>query len=277
MKNWFITGASSGLGRIMTETLLARGDRVTATVRSPNALEALQAEYGGRLRAAVVDLVDWDTLRRVADEAFEAHGTIDVLVSNAGYGLFGAIEEVSDAQISRQIAVNLTASIQVVRAFLPRFRRQGHGRVVQVSSEGGQVTYPGFGLYHASKWGIEGYIEALSQEVAAFGVQCMLAEPGPTGTSFGANLDVAPAMDAYADTPAGKVREAVRTGGFKMTGDALRTVAAMIGAIDQETMPLRLALGSVAYEHIEAALTSRLELLRTQKTIAFGADVESGQ
>jgi NAD(P)-dependent dehydrogenase (short-subunit alcohol dehydrogenase family) len=274
MKTWFITGTSSGLGRIMTETLLERGDRVTATVRKSDALAHLQAQYGERLRVAVVDLTDTQALRREVDAAFVAHGTIDVVVSNAGYGLFGAIEELTDAQIERQIATNLTASIQLIRAALPHLRQQGSGRIVQVSSEGGQVTYPGFGLYHVTKWGIEAYIEALSKEVAPFGIECMLAEPGPTGTNFAVGLDFAAASDPYKGSPADTVRDAILSGAFKMTGDAQRTVAATIAAIDSEHMPLRLALGSVAYDNIETALLGRLYLLRTQRAIAYGADVE---
>jgi NAD(P)-dependent dehydrogenase (short-subunit alcohol dehydrogenase family) len=146
MKTWLITGASSGLGRIMTERLLARGDRVGATVRRANALNDLETRYGDRLRIVTVDLTDTDGMRREIDVAFAAMGRIDVVVSNAAYGLFGAIEEVSDTQIERQIATSLTAPIQFIRACLPHLRRQGGGRVVQVSSEGGQTTYPAFGL-----------------------------------------------------------------------------------------------------------------------------------
>jgi NAD(P)-dependent dehydrogenase (short-subunit alcohol dehydrogenase family) len=116
-------------------------------------------------------------------------GRIDVIVSNAGYGLFGAAEEVTDAQVDRQIATNLTGSIALIRAALPHLRRQGGGRIVQVSSEGGQIAYPGFSLYHATEWGIEGFVEAVAQEVAPFGIRFILAEPGATATSFGAALD----------------------------------------------------------------------------------------
>jgi NAD(P)-dependent dehydrogenase (short-subunit alcohol dehydrogenase family) len=272
MKTWFITGASSGLGRVMAESLLARGDRVAATVRRTDALDTLSATYGDRLRVIVVDLTDTNRMRREVDAAFAAFGRIDVLVSNAAYGLFGAVEEVSDTQVERQIATNLTASIQFVRACLPHLRRQGGGRIVQVSSEGGQVTYPGFGLYHATKWGIEGFIETMAQEVAPFGIDCVIVEPGPTGTNFGANLDFAVPIAAYDATPAGEARHVVTTGAFPIKGDAERTVAAMIAAADEERPPLRLALGSAAYENIERALAGRLEAVRRQKAIALGAD-----
>ncbi|MBW6527816.1 SDR family NAD(P)-dependent oxidoreductase [Sphingomonas sp. RHCKR7] len=152
MKRWFITGASSGLGLGMTERLLQRGDAVVATARRVEALAALQASYPSQLSVEHLDVTDTAAVRRIVDAAF-ANGRVDVVVSNAGYGLFGAAEELSDLQIDRQIATNLTASVQLIRAVLPHLRVQGGGRVLQVSSEGGQMTYPAFSLYHATKWG----------------------------------------------------------------------------------------------------------------------------
>ncbi len=268
MKTWMITGASSGLGRIMTESLLARGDKVAATVRRADALGDLGTRYADQLRLVVVDLTDTNAMRREVDAAFAAMGRIDVVVSNAAYGLFGAIEEVTDTQIERQIATNLTASIQLIRACLPHLRRQGGGRVMQVSSEGGQTTYPAFGLYHATKWGIEGFVETLAREVAPFGIDCVIVEPGPTATSFSANVDRAVPIAAYDATPVGELRR----GSFVAKGDAHSTVGAMIAAADADRPPLRLALGSIAYERIEHALTERLEAVRKQKEVAFAAD-----
>ncbi len=272
MRTWLITGASSGLGRDMTAKLLARGDRVVATVRRASALDDLVAEHGDRLRVATLDLTDTVALRREVDKAWAALGRVDVVVSNAGYGLFGAAEELADAQIERQLATNLLAPIQLIRAALPHLRAQGGGRVVQVSSEGGQVAYPGFGLYHASKWGIEGFVEAVRQETAPFGIEFLIVEPGPTGTNFGAGLDVAEALDAYAATPAGQVRDAVLGGRFPINGDAGRTVDAMIAAADADRPPFRLVLGGTAYANVERALDERLSSLRAQRETAFGAD-----
>ncbi len=275
MKTWLITGASTGLGRIMTETLLARGDRVAATVRRADALDDLAARHADRLRVLVVDLTDTDATRRAVDAAFAALGRIDIVVSNAGYGLFGAVEEVSDAQIDRQIATNLTASIRFIRACLPHLRRLGGGRVVQVSSEGGQTTYAGFGLYHATKWGIEGCVEALAQEVAPFGITCLIVEPGPTATRFRDNVDRAVPIEAYEATPVGGLRRAIAAGDFVLRGDAVRTVDALIDAAEAERPPLRLALGSVAYDRIVHALEERLASVRAQRDIAYAADAPS--
>ncbi|VFR41702.1 Short chain oxidoreductase [plant metagenome] len=268
-KTWFITGASAGLGRGLADTLLARGDTVVATVRREGVLDDAQARHGERLRVLRLDVTDTAALRDGVAQAFAAVGRIDVVVSNAAYGLFGAAEELDDAQIARQIATNLTGSIQLIRAVLPFLRKQGGGRIVQVSSEGGQIAYPNFSLYHATKWGIEGFVESVAQEVAPFGIDFLIVEPGPTRTNFGAALDRAPAMACYDDTPAGAVRRAVAAGNFADFGDAGKTVDAMIAAIDAKRLPLRLALGSSTFDKVGEALRQRLALLQSQREVAL--------
>lgn len=273
-KNWLITGTSSGIGRELTKTLLARGDSVTATVRQPDALRELQAQHGERLCVAVLDVTDTTAVRSVVDAAFAAMGRIDVVVSNAGYGLFGAAEEVSDAQIRHQIDTNLVGAIQVIRAALPHLRAQGGGRVLQVSSEGGQLAYPNFSLYHASKWGIEGFVESVAQEVAPFGISLTLVEPGPTKTNFGGGL-VSPApMAVYDGTPAGAIRRALAGGDFAVTGDAAKMARAMADSVDQHPAPRRLALGSSTYASIGNALRERLAVLETHKATTFATDID---
>jgi NAD(P)-dependent dehydrogenase (short-subunit alcohol dehydrogenase family) len=267
-KNWLITGVSSGLGRGLAERALARGDAVVATVRRLNALDDLRAQYGGALRVVVCDVTDVQAIRDAVAQAFAALGRIDVVVSNAGYGLFGAAEELGDAQLERQIATNLTGSMQLIRAVLAPLREQGGGRIVQVSSEGGQIAYPSFGAYHATKWGIEGFVEAVAQEVAPFGIDFVIVEPGPTRTRFGAGLDLAAPLPCYAQTPAGEIRRALE-GGFFEFADAAKTVDAMLAAIDREHPPLRLALGRAAYDHLHDALTQRLAALKAQRDIAL--------
>jgi len=271
-KTWFITGTSTGLGRILTERLLERGDRVVATLRRAGALDELLAKYGDRLCVLQLDVTDVESIRTAVAKAFDRMGRIDVVVSNAGYGLFGAAEEVSDTQIERQIATNLTGSIQLIRAVLPYLREQGGGRIVQVSSEGGQIAYPNFSLYHATKWGIEGFVESVAKEVAPFGIDCLIVEPGPTATNFRQGLDHVQPMPCYDDTPAGEVRRAVSSGTFALKGDAVKTVIAMIGAVDAERPPLRLTLGSTAYASISQGLAERLRCLEAQKDVALSAD-----
>lgn len=274
-KIWLITGASSGLGRIMTEDLLERGDKVVATIRRKDALTDLEREYGDRLIVMMLEMTDTVAIRSTVAGAFGHVGRIDVVVSNAGYGLFGAAEEVADADIDRQIATNLTGSIQLIRAVLPYLRQQGGGRIMQVSSEGGQIAYPNFSLYHATKWGIEGFIESVAQEVAPFRIDCIIVEPGPTGTNFAAGMVHAAPMAVYDDTPAGSVRKAIDAGTFPINGDARRTVAAMIAAADSEKPPFRLPLGSKAYDDITRELASRLASIETQRDVAYSADSAS--
>jgi NAD(P)-dependent dehydrogenase (short-subunit alcohol dehydrogenase family) len=224
-----------------------------------------------------LDLTDTGRIRTVMDAAFRRMGRIDVVVSNAAYGLFGAAEELADAQIDHQIATNLTGSIQLIRAALPHLRRQGGGRIVQVSSEGGQIAYPNFSLYHATKWGIEGFIEAVAQEVAPFGIDFLIVEPGPTATNFGASLVRAEPMTVYDDTPAGAVRVAIAKGSFVIGGDAERTVAAMIASADETKPALRLVLGGQAYNSISTALAQRLAAIEAQREIAYSADLDAGR
>ena len=274
-RNWFITGTSTGLGRGLTETLLERGHAVTATVRKAGALDDLKARHGARLRVASLDVTDTAGVRRVVDAAFADMGRIDVIVSNAGYGLFGAAEELSDEQIRHQIDTNVVGSIQVIRAVLPHLRAQGGGRILQVSSEGGQIAYPNFSLYHTTKWAIEGFVEAVAQEVAPFGIELTLVEPGPARTSFGASLVRPPSMAVYDQTPAGDVRRAIASGRFVVKGDPVKMVKAMIDCVDVVPAPRRLALGSSAYASIRAALIERLAALDAQKDIALSADLDA--
>ena len=255
---WFITGTSSGFGRLLTERLLARGDRVAATLRRPGALDDLRAEHGDRLWTARLDVTDRAQVREVVDAAFAALGEIDVVVNNAGYGVFAAVEEATDEQIRRVVDTDLLGSIDVVRAALPHLRAQGRGRILQISTAGGQTTYPSFGYYHAAKWGIEGFCETVAQEIAPFGIGLTIVEPGATPTGFGSALDTAPAMAEYARTPAGQVRRALSAGDFPLPNDPAKLVTAMVDLVDSGETPLRLPLGSDTYDDVRASLVARL-------------------
>jgi NAD(P)-dependent dehydrogenase (short-subunit alcohol dehydrogenase family) len=271
---WLITGSSSGIGLALVEHLLERGDRVAATLRKPEVLKDLQARYGERLWTAALDVNDTAAIRRVIERAFSELGRIDVVVSNAGYALFGAAEEVSDEQIELQLQTNLLGSIQVIRACLPRLRAQGGGRILQVSSEGGQLAYPNFSLYHTSKWAIEGFVESLALEVAPFGIQITLVEPGPTRTNFGAALVSPPLMPEYDNTPAGDVRRAIASGAFPLTGDPQKMARAMLDIAQVQVAPRRLLLGRGAYERVHAALSQRLAELEHYREQAMGTEID---
>ena len=245
---------------------------MAATSRRLESLDELKKQFGHQLWTSPLDVTNDAAVRRVTTEAFEAFKQIDVVVSNAGYGLFGAGEEVTDEQIREQLNTNLIGSIQVIRAALPHLRQQGGGQIVQVSSEGGQVAFPNFSIYHASKWGIEGFVEAIALEVAPFGIRCTIIEPGPTKTGFSGRKVTATAMEVYADTPAGDMRRALS---FSVKGDAARTVAAMIESIDKHPERKRLTLGSDAFNRVRAVLTERLATLDSQKDIAYSADASA--
>jgi NAD(P)-dependent dehydrogenase (short-subunit alcohol dehydrogenase family) len=271
-KTWLITGVSSGLGKLLAEKALTRGDRVVGTSRSEDALGDLRERYPERLRIAALDLKDPDSVRGTVNRAFSEFGRIDVIVSNAGYGVLGAAEETTDAQARDIVDTNLLGSIALVRAALPHLRHQGGGRILQVSSEGGQIAYPGFSLYHATKWGIEGFVEAVAQEVAGFNIGITLIEPGPARTDFGGNLVQPEPLAAYAGTPAHQTRDAA-LGSWVIKGDPDRMTDAMIQLIGQEgPLPRRLVLGGDAYARVRSALTRRIEELDGQKTVALAAD-----
>jgi NAD(P)-dependent dehydrogenase (short-subunit alcohol dehydrogenase family) len=258
----------------LTERLLARGDHVAATLRSVSALDDLKSRYHDQLWVSPLDVTDTAAVREVLDRAFAESGSIDVIVNNAGYGLFGAAEEVTDEQIRRQIDTNVIGSIQVIRAALPHLRKQGGGRILQVSSEGGQIAYPSFSLYHASKWAIEGFVESVSLEVAPFHIQFTLVEPGPAKTNFAGGLVTADPMAVYDDTPAGEIRRGVANGTFEVRGDPTKMVQAMIDSVERSLAPKRLALGSTAYNSIRKALTDRLAVLDEQKEITLSTDID---
>lgn len=266
---WFITGTSSGFGRLLTERLLDRGDRVAATLRRPEALDDLRTEYGDRLWLARLDVTDAEQVRRVMADAFAALTTIDVVVNNAGYGVFASVEEPTDKQIRQVIDTNLLGSIHVIRAALPYLRAQGHGRILQISSAGGQTTYPNFSYYHASKWGIEGFCETVAQEVAPFGISLTIVEPGATPTGFGSALDTAPIMPEYENTPSGDVRRALADGRLALPNDSAKIVKAITDLVDTEATPLRLPLGPDTYHDVHTSLVARLAEHDDHRDVAF--------
>lgn len=196
-------------------------------------------------------------VRAVVDAAFRDLGRIDVLVNNAGDGLLGAAEEATDDQIAHQIATNLTGSIQVAPAALPHLRAQGGGRIIQISTMGGQATFPGGALYHTSKWGVEGFMDALRQDVAVFNIGVSIVEPGSARTEFRGNLQMAPRVAAYDQSPAGQVRAYFASGRVESPGDPAKMAAAIIASADQHPAPRRIALGSAAYAAMHAARAPR--------------------
>ncbi|GIF49165.1 short-subunit dehydrogenase [Asanoa ferruginea] len=268
-KTWLITGASRGMGRELVEQALERGDRVAATLRQPGQLDDLAARHGERLWRRALDVTDTAELRTVLNAAFAEHERIDVVVSNAGYGVFGVAEDLTDEQIDQMIATNLTASIQLARAVVPGLRAQGGGRLMQMSSMGGQIAFPAFSIYHVAKWGIEGFYEALATEVAAFGIATTLIEPGMVRTGFFDAATRVPVSGPYRGGPADRPPVPVE----QLTDSMEKTVAAIIAAADSPEPPRRLVLGSDAWTLMTGALRQRLADVEAQRETAATADL----
>jgi len=277
-KTWFITGTSSGFGRALADELLSRGDRVVGTVRKLASMDDLKARYGDRLQVERLDVTDTPSVHAVVSLAFHLAGRIDVVVNNAGYGLAGAAEELTDDQIRHQIDTNLIGSIQMIRAAIPHLRQQGGGRVIQLASMGGQIAFPMLSVYHATKWAVEGFVESVAQEVEPFGIEFTLVEPGMARTNFGAaSMVAAEPMAVYDATPVGDFRRAAAAGQIPNNGDPRKMAQAMIDSVYASPAPRRLTLGSDAYAAIKAALTDRLAALEAQRAIAMSTDVEGDQ
>jgi NAD(P)-dependent dehydrogenase (short-subunit alcohol dehydrogenase family) len=273
-RTWFITGVNSGFGRVMTEQLLARGDRVVGTTRKMGALDDLKQKYGDLLWLHHLDMTDTAAIQRVVSCAFNDLGKIDVIVSNAGYGLFGAAEELSDEQVTHQIATNLIGPIMLVRAALPHLRAQGGSRIIGLSTFGGQAVLPGGSLYHASKWGLEGFLDSLSVELAAFKIGVTIIEPGSARTNFRfAGAQLGEPLEAYKGTPAGMVHAMIKDTSRQPLGDPAKMSAIILGSADQEPAPKRIVLGSDSWGIIYKALTERLASVEAQKDSAASTDI----
>ncbi|MEU0494371.1 SDR family oxidoreductase [Mycobacterium sp. NPDC006124] len=268
-KNWFVVGASRGMGRELTERLLARGDHVAATVRDLDHVADLTDRYDHAFWVRSLDVTDTAAVRAVTDEAFAALGRVDVVVANAGYGVFGTAEDLGDAQIDAMIATNLTGSIQLARAAVPHLRVQGGGLLMQMSSMGAQIAFPAFSLYHVTKWGIEGFYESLAQEVEPFGIRTTLVEPGVVRTGFFDASTRVPPSPPYRGGPAD--RPPLTTD--DMVDGQENTVAAMIRAADSPNPPRRLVLGSDAWQLVTDALRARLDDVTAQRANAATADI----
>ena len=277
-RTWLITGVSSGFGRTMTEQLLEAGETVVGTVRSTAKVVDLIMSYPETFDCRILDVADVAAVEEVVGRAFDVHGHVDVVVSNAGYGLFGAAEELSDDEVARIIATNLTGPITLIRAAIPRLREQGGGRIIQISSYGGTVAYPGNSLYHATKWGIEGFCESVAQEVGGFGIGMTIVEPGGARTEFRyGSAQVAHLMPEYDGTPAHDFLKMLDPANGLAPGDPARMAARIIESVDVEPAPLRMVLGSQALAGSIAALEGRLAGFRAQTELAASTDFPAGE
>jgi len=258
-RTWFITGVSSGFGRQLTDQLLKRSDRVVGTVRDTGKVTDLIERYPDAFHADVLDMTDTAAIHEVVTRSFAQLKRIDVIISNAGYGLFGAAEELTDKQVEHIVATNLVGPIHLIRAALPHLRAQGGGRIIQISSYGGQVAFPGNSMYHATKWGIEGFVESLAQEVASFGIGMTIVEPGGARTEFRyGSAQVAEPMPIYDNTPAHSFVRMLDPRNGLAPGDPARMATRIIESVDVEPAPLRMVLGSQALESTLTTLRKRI-------------------
>lgn len=277
-RTWLITGVSSGFGRELAQQLLQRGDKVIGTVRDAAKINDLLEKWPQTFSAPILDVTDSNAVRRTVDEAWQQAGRIDVVISNAGYGLFGAAEELSDSQVTQMVATNLVGSIQLIRSALPHLRQQGGGRVIQISSYGGQVAFPGNSMYHATKWGIEGFVESVAQEVAAFGIGMTIVEPGGARTEFRyGSAQVATLMTEYDITPAHSFLKMLDPENGLAPGDPERMATRIIESADLQPAPLRMVLGSQALQSTINTLQQRIRDFETQHQLAASTDFPAGE
>jgi len=255
-KVWFITGSSKGFGRIWAEAALARGDQVAATARDVRTLQALVDVYGDQVLAITLNVDDKTAVDAAVAQTISRFGRVDVAINNAGYGLFGAIEEVSEAEARAQIETNLFGALWVTQAVLPHMRAQGSGHMLQVSSIGGVNAFPTVGLYHASKWGLEGFSQALAAEVADFGIKVTLIEPGGYATDWsGPSAKRAKEMPVYDGIRA--ARTAARAA--YIPGDPDASGPAILKLVDAENPPLRIFFGTAGLPMTRAEYARRIE------------------
>ena len=271
-RTWLITGVSSGFGNEMTKQLLEIGDTVIGTVRKTDKVQELIEKYPDTFDCQILDVTDIERIHRFIPEMFGKHGRIDVVVNNAGYGLFGAAEELDYDSINKILATNLTAPIMIIHDSLPYLRKQGGGRIIQLSSYGGQVAFPANSMYHATKFGIEGFCESVAQEVAKYNIGITIVEPGGARTEFRyGSAHVADLMPEY-DHVHGFLNMLDPTKGLA-PGDPAKMAARMIESVDIEPAPLRQVYGSQALAATIQRLEERVADYKTQTELAASTDV----
>jgi NAD(P)-dependent dehydrogenase (short-subunit alcohol dehydrogenase family) len=266
-RRWLITGASTGFGRALAEAVLAAGDAVVATARHPAALDDLAAHPAATTLA--LDVTDAAQVDAAVAEAI-ASGGIDVLVNNAGHGLVGAFEELTDAEFRGVLETNLFGALAMTRAVLPHMRDRGSGHIVQMSSMGGISANPGHAVYATSKFALEGASEALAGEVAPFGIRVTIVEPGPFRTDYaGRSMRPSTPMDAYAGTPARATRDRFRDQDGVQPNDPAKGAAAIIATVRAAEAPLRLPLGKEAVARIRGKLERQLADLESTEALTL--------
>jgi NAD(P)-dependent dehydrogenase (short-subunit alcohol dehydrogenase family) len=266
-KVWLVTGASRGFGRVWAEAALKRGDRVVATARNPEKLNDLDKIYGDAVMILPLDVTDRDAVFDAVGRAHRHFGQLDVVLTSAGYGYMGAIEELEPEQVKANFDTNVFGTLSVIQAALPILRAQASGHFLTVSSIGGIIGFPTGGSYTASKFVVEAMSEALAGEVTAFGIKVTILEPGQFAAEFRSSVRSPPTIAAY-----DPIRQAIRTS-FRPEdyGDPAATAAAVLKAVDADEPPLRLVLGSTTIAKFNAAYEARLGNWRKWEAVSNAA------
>ncbi len=268
-KVWFITGASSGFGAELTKAITATGDSVAATFRKEEQADSFSQQNKNSL-GLVLDVTQTENIAAALQQAMDKLGHIDVLVNNAGYGTIGAIEEFSMEEIRAQMETNFFGAIALTKAALPLMRQQGSGHIVQISSQAGFRASAGFGLYNASKFALEGFSEALAQEVAPFDIKVTIVEPGPFRTEFlgGSMKPAEQKIEAYQTSVVGNMVKYVESNNGKQEGDPVKAAKAIVDYVNSDSKALRLPLGKSPVQAIRAKLKQVEEDLNANEVIS---------
>ncbi|MGC0239623.1 SDR family NAD(P)-dependent oxidoreductase [Arthrobacter sp. SD76] len=254
-KVWFVTGASKGFGREFVLAALDRGDQVAATARNASSLADLVGEYGDAVLPIQLDVTDRGQVIAAVKTAHATFGALDVVINNAGYGLFGTVEEITEHQLREQLETNLFGVFHVTQAVLPILREQGSGHIIQISSVGGVAAFPTLGGYHASKWAVEGITESLAEEVAGFGIRVTLIEPGGFDTDWGnASAIVADAQPQYT-----RIRDAMAQQASEPGPKPVGFRSAILKVVDAEKAPLRVFFGEMPTYIVPRLYQQRLD------------------
>jgi NAD(P)-dependent dehydrogenase (short-subunit alcohol dehydrogenase family) len=273
-KVWFITGSSRGLGRALTEAALEEGDRVIATARRPGSLGGLGSRHGERLRTVALDVTDPEQAGTAIRAGMDAFGRLDVLVNNAGHGFFGAFEEMSADDFRAQVDTNFWGVVHVTRAALPLLREQGAGHIIQVTSTGGRHAVPGLYAYHAAKFAVEGFSEALAREIKPLGIKLTIVEPGGFRTDWaGASMAYATPLGGYRPS-VGAMRDFLQPYAGREPGDPRKAAAVILRIAGTPDAPLRLPLGNDALAVLRRAYESGAEELERWADLARSTDFD---
>lgn len=275
---WFITGSSTGFGRLLAEEVLKIGDAVVATARKIEQVADLEGQSPERALALGLDVTNQEQVDAAFHKTLQRFGRVDVLVNNAGYGVAGALEEVSDAELRPMYEANVFGLLRVTRAFLPQLRKQRSGHILNLSSIGGLTAGPGWGLYQSTKFAVEGLSEALAQEVAPLGIRVTIIEPGPFRTDFlgRSSQEAAKQIEDYRST-ADNARLYRSEQDGKQPGDPMKAVQAMIQVVDSSNPPLRLLLGASALKRVKQKIETWQKEIAAWEPVTVGADFPEGQ